>query len=381
MISFDFSKCAVTEQEIHNLSAEVQKAQQTLQQERQSGAVGFWDMPSDEKMLVQIRNVAQNVRGRFQNLLVLGIGGSSNGLKALSRALWPADNSLRLMIQESPDPASAAKIAQAFDWNRTCINVISKSGNTIETVTLFEWFLKKLKEKVKHWQDHVVVTCGEGDNPLYQLAQKEKLIHFAIPPNVGGRFSVLSPVGLFPLTCIGVDTQQLLRGAAQAATEHSFRNGVVHYLLNRDHGKTISAMMIYSDALRDFGLWYSQLWAESLGKGGKGQTPLACQGPQDQHSFAQLFLDGPKDKVVTFIKVDAKGDPLGQLMEKEHAATAQALYESGVPSVTITLPEINEATLGELIMSYQIQAAFTGHLMGVNPYDQPAVAQIKKLIS
>lgn len=391
MIHFDFSKCSLSESEIQTCAAEAEKIHETLLKERQGGQVGFWDLPFDENLLRDIRNVAQGVRGRFRNLLVLGIGGSSLGLKALSRALWPENNSLRLLIQESPDPLSVEKIVKSFDFSRTCINVISKSGTSIETITLFKHFLTILKEKVgKNWPDHVVVSTQEGEGELFHLAQKEKLIHFPIPKNIGGRFSVLSAVGLFPLTCIGCDTQRLLKGAASAIENaaspdlnknNAYRTGVMHHLLNKDHGKTISVMMIYSDPLRDFGLWYAQLWAECLGKDGKGQTPLACQGPQDQHSLCQLFLDGPKDKMVTFVKLAArKGDSLGELMEREYRATAQALYESGVPSMTITLPEINEEILGELLMTYQIQVAFTGHLMGINPYDQPGVDRIKRLI-
>lgn len=391
MIPFDFSKCGLTEKEITALSAEAERAHQVLLKERQAGAVGIWDLPFDEKTLVKTRNVATEVRGRFQTLLVLGIGGSSVGLRALSRALWPADNHLRLMIQESPDPASVEKIARALDWKKTCINVISKTGNTIETLTLFEHFLDILKQNVgKNWQEQVVVTTEEGDGKLCRFAREENLIHFSVPKNIGGRYSVLSSVGLFPLACIGVDTQRLLKGGRMAVENCSvpdldknmaYRNGVVHYLLDKNHGKTISAMMIYSDLLRDLGLWYAQLWAECLGKEGKGQTPLACQGPQDQHSLAQLFLDGPKDKVVTFIKIaPKKGDRFSDLMEREQRATAQALGESGCPSVTITLPEINEETLGELLMTYQIQTAFTGRLMRINPYDQPAVDRIKRLI-
>lgn len=391
MIQFDFTRCGVKDSEIEAISDKAAKVHERLQRERQSGAVGFWELPFNEDLLIQVRDVANDVRYRFQNLIVLGIGGSSVGLKALSRALWPADNPMRLLIQESPDPTSVSKILKACDLKQTCINVISKSGETIETRTLWETFRKALEEKVgERWRDHVVITTEKNDGKLYQLVQKEKLIHFEIPKNVGGRFSVFSAVGLFPLACIGVDTQKLLKGAGEALSQsetsdlnrnNAYRNGVIHTLLNKNHGKTISVMMIYSDSLKEFGGWYSQLWAESLGKGGKGQTPLACQGPQDQHSLVQLFLDGPKDKVVTFIKIkpDSK-DSLSDLMERECNATAQALHESGCPSVALTLPEISEEVMGEFLMTYQIQTAFTSHLMGVNPFDQPAVERIKKLI-
>ena len=150
MIQFDFSKCGLKEAELEDSAKEVTQTQDVLRKERESGEAGFWNLPFDEKTLVQCRNVSADVRSRFQTLLVLGIGGSTVGLRALSRALWPAENSLRLMIQESPDPASVEKITRVLDWRRTCINVISKSGDTIETLTLFEHFLKILIKKLKY---------------------------------------------------------------------------------------------------------------------------------------------------------------------------------------------------------------------------------------
>ncbi len=137
-------------------------------------------------------------------------------------------------------------------------------------------------------------------------------------------------------------------------------------------------MMPYADCLEQFGGWYSQLWAESLGKEGKGQTPLVVVGPQGQHSLAQLFLDGPLDKIVTLVKVASdEANPLGKLLHKECCATGEALWNAGCSVVTLTLPEISPFYMGELMMSYQIQTPFTGHLMGINPYDQPAVEHIK----
>lgn len=388
MITFDFTRCLLSDSELEKYSADAFRAHEKIRQERESKKVGWWDLPSDSKMLLEVRKVAQSFRGRFRNFLLLGIGGSSNGLKALSRALWPADTPVRLFIQESPDPRSVEKLLRTLDLSQTGIHVVSKSGETIETKTLFGIFRKALEEKTPDWRDHFVVTTEEGDGELFRAVQKERLNFLPIPKNVGGRFSTLSAVGLLGLAVIGVDIQKLLEGAQEAVQKFSepdkndaYKNGLVHFLLNKNHGKTISVFMTYGDCLKEVGGWYTQLWAESLGKDGKGQTPIDAQGPQDQHSLAQLLLDGPKDKVVTFVKfAPQKGNKLSELMEKEWNATAQALHESDCPSVTITLPAPDEKTLGELLMTLQIQTAFTGHLLGINPYDQPAVERIKRLL-
>lgn len=381
MIEFDFSKCGVADSELSKFEEAVRQAYEKIRQERESKKIGWWNLPFDSKMLLEVRQAAQSFRGRFRNFLLLGIGGSSNGLKALSRALWPADNPVRLFIQESPDPRSVEKLLRALDLSQTGIHVVSKSGETIETKTLFGIFRKALEEKTPDWRDHFVVTTEEGEGELFRMVQKEKLNFLPIPKNVGGRFSVFSPAALLGLAVIGVDIQKLLEGARQADEKSAEQNGLIHFLLNKNHGKTISIFMTYGDCLKELGGWYTQLWAESLGKNGQSQTPIAAQGPQDQHSLAQLLLDGPKDKVVTFVKfAPQKGNNLSELMEKEWRATAQALHESDCPSVTITLPAPDEKTLGELLMTLQIQTAFTGHLMGVNPYDQPAVEKIKKYL-
>lgn len=375
MIEFDFSKSGLSSEQISSNESQLQKIKTILDEERKSGKIGWWHLPFDQQVVEPIRGLARNFSNRFENLVVLGIGGSSQGLKALASALQLFEQKPRLFILESPDPRSIRLLMNRIDLSKTCFNVISKSGNTIETLTLFEYFRSHITK------DQIVITTEKGEGKLYQQVQKENLTHLEIPKNVGGRFSVFSAVGLFPLAFLGLDIETLLDGARKADISNAYQNGTAHFLLNRDHHKTISVMMPYADCLFDFGRWYAQLWAESLGKEGKGQTPLVALGPQDQHSLAQLFLDGPKDKVVTLIKIAAEpNDALGELLEKECMATAKALAEKGCPVVTLTLPQLDAFHMGELLMTYQMQTAFVGHLMGINPYDQPAVESIKKWI-
>lgn len=363
MIEFDFSKCGVSDFELGKVQKpELKKA-------------AWMDLPNDEVGVRSIKEISKKIANNFKNLVVLGIGGSSQGLKVLHKIFDKTANNLNLFILESPDAISIRHLLTGLDLSKTCFNVISKSGETVETLALFEFFRPKLK------REQIVITTERGEGKLYQLVQKENLHFLEIPKDVPGRFSVFSAVGLFPLACAGVDIDKLLEGARKAELENAFKNGLIHYLLNRDHGKSISIMIPYADCLEEFGKWYVQLWAESLGKEGKGQTPMVAVGPQAQHSLAQLILDGPKDKVVTFIKIESDvHDPFGGLLEKECLATSQALQRRGVPSVTLLLPKLDCQTMGELLMTYQVQTALVGHLMGINPYDQPAVEQIKQLI-
>lgn len=377
MIAFDFSKSGVGDSELKALEPASAKARQKLLEDRQKGVIGWMDWPFDPKNIADIQKRAEPFKGRFENLVVLGIGGSSQGLKALSVALAPHQNHPKLFVVENPDPLVANPLLESLDFSKTLLVVISKSGATIETLTLFDCFRKRFKP------DQIVMITEKNEGPLYRMAVEEQSAFLEIPKNIGGRFSVFSPVGIFPLALLGVDINSLLQGARQASPspEDFLKNGAIYFLSNRDHGKNISVLMSYGECFKEFGHWYTQLWAESLGKNGKGQTPLAATGPKDQHSLAQLFLDGPKDKLITFVKLkDSPNNPLSHLMERECLATTQALWEAGCPSVTLTLEKPDAKNFGALLMGYQIQTAFTGHLMGVNPYNQPAVEKIKQLI-
>jgi glucose-6-phosphate isomerase len=293
-------------------------------------------------------------------------------------------------------------------WKETCINVISKSGKTTETMAQFyivrDLLLKKLSAKL--WREHVFVTTDEKDGPLRALAAQEKLQGFVVPKDVGGRFSVLSSVGLFPAACVGVNIKELLSGAAamnelcrnkDVLSNPAVANAAVHYLMDVKKNKRVSVMMPYSDSLALFSDWYAQLWAESLGKGGGGPTPVKAVGATDQHSQLQLYMEGPNDKVVTIMGVDKfrtqltvpknvqddfryiGGKDLGAILKAEETATTQALVKSGRPVIRVTVPEISAEAMGQLFMMYQIQTAIAGTMYKINPFDQPGVEMGKKL--
>jgi glucose-6-phosphate isomerase len=255
---------------------------------------------------------------------------------------------------------------------------------------------------------HFLFTTDPALGALRRIAEAEGIPALPVPANVGGRYSVLSPVGLWPAAVTGIDIAALLEGAGamveRCATDELARNpaGLFATLLHAadvEGGKPIHVLMPYSDRLRSLALWFQQLWAESLGKGEKGPTPLPALGAVDQHSQVQLFMEGPKDKVVVFVAVRDVGDPvaiparhaeiselgylgghsLGELLDAERRATADALRQAGRPSMTIELERVDAGALGALLMLFQIATVYAGALYGVDPLDQPGVELGKRL--
>ncbi|WP_457637056.1 glucose-6-phosphate isomerase [Oceanithermus sp.] len=340
------------------------------------------------------------------DLLVLGIGGSALGAKALAPAL--AGSGARLHFADNVEPEPVAALLDLLNPETTLVNVISKSGTTAETMAVFllalEWLRRNLGDE---WRSHVVVTTDPKKGILRPFAEKHGLATFAVPPDVGGRFSVFSPVGLLPLAFAGVDLDGLLAGAgeanASARAEISenlpAQTALAQHLAWRK-GQRISVLMPYSSRLSLLPAWFVQLHAESLGKaydrhGSRvhvGPTPLAAVGATDQHSQVQLFREGPFDKLVVFVRHRAAdrdlvlpaeegledlaylfGKSLFQLLSAEAAATAHALAAARRPSYTIYLDRIDAFHLGWLLQHLMWQTAYLGELFDINAFDQPGV--------
>jgi len=413
----------ITEGDIKRLSPKIKKAIESIKQKRDDGDLGFMYIPYDIKTREEVKRVAEAIRGKFENMVVLGIGGSALGAIAVHKAakhpfynLLSADKRKgpRLFVLDNVDPETAAGIFDVIDIKKTCVNIISKSGSTAETAAFMKIFWKKIvsqaKDKTKALRDHVVITTDREKGALRPLVKKYSLISFVVPDNVGGRFSVLTPVGLLPLAAAGVNIDELLKGAAQMDTMTSNENikknpayirAVLHYISDIKFKRNISVMYPYSNALKDMADWYAQLWAESLGKKysntGKvvnaGLTPVKALGATDQHSQGQLYIEGPYDKVVTFVRVDKfrqdvampgnfsdidamsylSGQKISRLLNSEQKATEMALAANKRANMTITLPEISEYTVGQLLYLLEVETAFIGELYNINAFDQPGV--------
>jgi glucose-6-phosphate isomerase len=382
-----------------------------------SGEVGFADLPSDRTLIDQVDRYVASARGKHDDVVILGIGGSALGPIALRTALRPSGWNLlddraregfpRLHVLDNVDPDTIAALLGRLNFARTLFIVTSKSGGTAETMSQFLIVHERLVAAKLDLENHLVFITDPKQGALRPLAQRLGVPALDIPPNIGGRFSVLTPVGTLPAALIGIDFKALLAGAGEMArrcqTDQFPKNpggvyALLQWLADTQLGKSIAVFMPYSDPLRDFAAWFVQLWAESLGKKRKdgasvGSTPLAALGATDQHAQVQLFMEGPADKTVTFVAVRARatdvqmpagfgdvkelgylgGHSLGELIDIEQRATAGALARRGRPNMTITLDRVDAANVGELMMLLEIATAYAGQLYGIDAFNQPGV--------
>ncbi|MGH7505956.1 MAG: glucose-6-phosphate isomerase, partial [Longimicrobiales bacterium] len=377
----------------------------------------------------EIRTFAEGVGQAFDTVVVLGIGGSALGASALQQALLaPFWNELddeareyypRLFVLDNIDPSTIAPLFDRLDFARTLFNVVSKSGATAETMAQFlivQERLRVLFDDDDGFRRHLIFTTDPEKGVLRRIADAEKIATLPVPPGVGGRFSVLSAVGLLPAALAGIDIDALLAGARDMAERCATRTlrdnpagmfAVLQHRAQTERDAPIHVMMPYTDRLLGAANWFRQLWAESLGKrldlAGKevfrGPTPVTALGATDQHSQVQLFMEGPFDKTITFLAsrtlpVDLAipeayagvaelgylgGRTLGELLDAERVATAAALARQGRMNMTIELPAVTAHAIGQLFMMLEIATVYAGALYDVNPLDQPGVELGKQL--
>ena len=392
-----------------------------LSAERKAGKTPYRDLPYNDKLAAKIKKLSDEIRGGCENLVVLGIGGSALGNIALQTALNPYTYNLddkfrkypRLFIFDNVDPD---QFGAFLDWienrlDKTIFNVISKSGRTAETASQFLIIRKMLLDKLgaKGYKNQVIATTDPKEGILRKITDADGFRCMEVPDGVGGRFSVLSAVGLFSAAMCGIDIDSLLAGARdmdKLVSKENFcenpaaLNAAINYYFYKA-GKRNSVMMSYSCALKDLADWYRQLWAESLGKtndlsGNKvfvGPTPIKALGTTDQHSQVQLYREGPNDKLFTFLEVQkfnrtlqigpqpdcAKelsylaGKDMGKLMNSEKKATEYALLKDNRPCLSVLFDEISPYTVGQFIYLFEVTTSFAGALFNINTYDQPAV--------
>ncbi len=358
----------------------------------------------------QIKELANSIRENFDYFVLIGIGGSSLGAEMLFNSLTDVNYNLfnkpKFFVMDNVDPEKFHSILQQIEIEKTCFNVVSKSGSTVETIAnfgvVFEILKKHLGDK---WKEHLIFTTDPEKGFLRKFGEENGIKTLDIPKPVGGRFSVFTPVGLLPAAVVGIDIDEVLKGARKmdlicSIEEHVEHNpayliALTHYIANMRRGKTISVMMPYGERLSSFVDWYRQLWAESLGKDGLGQTPVKAIGTIDQHSQIQLYRDGIRDKIITFIQIEKmsvdykipedipedisylSGHSLHEIMNKELIGTKAALIKSKVPNITIVLDKVNPYNIGMLVYLYELATGFSGYLYKVNPFDQPAVEEGK----
>jgi len=379
----------------------------------------------NEETLWYVKEYASMVRGRFENLLILGIGGSALGGMAVSEALlkpyWnllspeQRNNYPRVFFLDNIDPDSMSALFETLDFSKTLVNVITKSGSTAETMSQFMIVKDMLVKAVgeDEYRKHVVATTDRQTGVLRQIAEQEGYKTFVVPDDVGGRFSVFSAVGLLPFALLGIDIDEIMNGikdmdlALKNTDIHeniAAQNALIQYLMDTKKGKNISVMMPYSSRLRYVSDWYVQLWAESLGKDENlqgehvhiGPTPVKALGVTDQHSQIQLYNEGPNDKIINFIRVEnfdsnlkipnifeytgigyLGGKTINSLLNAEADSTKVSLSDYARPTVTITLPKIDGYHVAQLLYMLEVQTAIAGELYNINTFNQPGVEQAK----
>lgn len=411
----------ITPKQFEDLAKKTSPLIAQLNAERKAGKTPYRDLPFNKEIAEKIKALADKLKGRCENLVILGIGGSALGNIALQTALKPYMHNLddknrlgpRVFVFDNIDPP---QLASFMDWvgdklDKTVFNVISKSGRTAETAAQLLIIRKMLLDKFgpEGLKSHIVATTDPQKGTLHKIANENKLPTLEVPEGVGGRFSVLSAVGLFMAGLCEMDVDSLLGGARdmdkRVSSEDFYKNpAAINAAINchfYNRGKKISVMMPYSYALKDLADWYRQLWAESLGKayaldGSEvhiGPTPIKALGATDQHSQVQLYREGPNDKLFTFLEVNnfdkdltigpapdcalelgyLAGKDLSALFNSEKKATEYALLASNRPCLTVVFPEVNAYTVGQFIYLYEVTTSFAGALFGINTYNQPAV--------
>jgi glucose-6-phosphate isomerase len=384
---------------------------------RTGGTVGFVDLPSNNTLLDQVTRFSATARGKYDDVVILGIGGSALGPIALRTALRPSgwnmledkarDGYPRLHVLDNVDPETIAALLNRLHLPRTLFIVTSKSGGTAETMAQFLIVHERIMSSKLDAATQMVFITDPRQGALRPLAQRLGVTALDIPPDVGGRFSVLTPVGTLPAALIGIDVKSLLDGAGAMAKRCDTGDlagnpagvyAMLQWLADTRLRKSIAVFMPYSDPLRDFAAWFVQLWAESLGKKrpdgtSVGSTPVAALGATDQHAQVQLFMEGPADKTVTFVAVkeratdiripaaftDVKelgylaGHSLGELIDIEQRATAGALAKRGRPNMTINLDRVDAQHVGQMMMFLEIATAYAGQLYGIDAFNQPGV--------
>ncbi|CAA6809749.1 MAG: Glucose-6-phosphate isomerase (EC [uncultured Campylobacterales bacterium] len=381
---------------------------------KEKDTIGYYDLPNQD--ITYIKNYLKKFDNKdIETIVIIGIGGSSLGIQAIYDFLRYDENlTKRMVFLDSTDPLFLKEMLESFNLVKAHFMIISKSGNTIETISIYKYVYQKLCSLNLDLKEYFTFITDEGSN-LQKYANNEGFNVVNIQANIGGRFSVLSSVGLIPLALAGIDVKEILSGANEVKKEF-FNNGEINQTLQKKASFMAShfdkhpnnCIFAYSERLKYFVSWYVQLWGESLGKKqtnsqlNVGLTPIGLIGPKDQHSFLQLIEDGPRDKSITFIKVndfvsdlkvpDIKMKFLEGLdninnLEFETIINMQAdsiveslLYKSDIPVDIIEIDHINERSIGKLIYYYELLTSLVGEFLGVNTYNQPGVEAGKKIL-
>jgi len=421
-IEFDYSKGFIKEHEIEIIKPQVNIAHQLLHDRKGPGSefTGWldWTETIDREELERIRITAERIRQNADILLVIGIGGSYLGARAAMEALSHSFHNLLdksdrkapqlIFVGNNMSPKYYSDVMDILDGREIYINVISKSGTTTEPAVAFRHFRSYMEKRygLEESSRRIIATTDKARGALKTLADKEGYETFTIPDDIGGRYSVMTAVGLLPLAAVGIDIVRMLEGVHAAAIEYSnpsldenscYQYAATRQILSRK-GKSIEILVSYEPSLQYLGEWWKQLYGESEGKDGKGIFPASVSFTADLHSMGQLIQDGARNIFETTILVGShdrdivikgedddldglnylQGKTIGNVNRKAYEGTVLAHLEGGVPNLAITIPKLDEYSFGKLIYFFEKACAISGYIQGVNPFDQPGVEQYKR---
>lgn len=373
------------------------------------GFLSILEKSYTQHMLHEVQQAYDQIRWA-KTMVVVGIGGSDLGARALQEALQPDVPPMEVMFHgDSTDPEQMRQLDANIDLSRTLFVIISKSGTTVETMSQYLYWKERLQRFVKEsnqhdsksWGDHFVFVTDPSKGLLRAEAQKHDITTVSIPENVGGRFSVLTPVGLLPAMAMGISVVDLMKGAREWATSQEKRNKAYEFAASQfqllTQGIRITVAMSYAVRLQSFTAWFRQLWAESLGKNGTGILPVQAKGPADQHSQVQFYAQGAPIMSLLFIQIAhsehdyfvpdtdiselsyLSGKSFNQICKAQQVATAQALHQAGRPSALLEIEELSAYTIGSAIVFFELAVVVVAELLKVNAFDQPGVEQGKKI--
>ncbi len=432
-ITLDFTNClsesigathGLTKSEVDTLVAKFPKHHENIEEVRSSGESGFFELPYHDQ--AELKAQLKKHQGKWENLVVVGVGGSALAARTLVGALAHRHHNLldpkvrknapRVFILDNADPRSLADLLETVDLKKTLFQIVGRSGVTAETMALYLLVADALKKKVGKTAltAQVVISTDREKSPLAEIAKAEKIDILPIPANLTGRYGLLGNQGLFTAGLVGLSVENLLKGAADmdARCRHgdpyknpAYMHSLVHYLLTRKRRKTMHVTFSFNDRLHEVGRWYDHFCSVSLGKmlnrKGKavhvGPSPVSARGSYDLHGQEQLFAEGPFDKVTTFMAVKDHGATapipgsypkieastylkdleLGSLLTHGYWAAEQHMTAAGRPNMTLHLDAVDETHVGGLIYLFQLSTAMSAELYGINPFDQPAVEHNK----
>lgn len=400
---FDFDNCGFSRKELEQTAAEVlpyvEEVREKLSAKTYDFPEGFLFLPSDEKILAEVKALAhEKDDSNLAGIVLVGIGGSNLGAMAFTKAVKTKREVLYL---ETVDPAALAEILEKLksaysEGRHYLIVLISKSGTTTETIANFGALIPEFQNLDKNFQKHIVAITDKNSK-LWQYAEDKGFAKLAVPKLVGGRYSVFSAVGLFPLLLAGMDIEKILRAAYQVDEKQALASAAANFL-NFQSGKTIHNLFTFSSVLEGIGKWWRQLVGESLGKEGKGTTPIVSIGSTDLHSLGQLYFDGPQDKFTTFLSIkdwgadfavssnenlssltpDIEGKTLTEIMNVIFQGVKTSYAKKKMPFIEIELERISEEEIASFLQFKMLETTYLAKLFGVNAFDQPAVEDYKE---